>query len=102
MRRVRFIPLLLSVVIAQQATAQWRVSGDLGFARLEQKGIPQSNAQTFGASIDGTMQRGWLRSSGLASRTTSERWTAQGVAMAGLGGRATRNAQWELSSAASV
>lgn len=102
MRRARFIPLFLSVVVAPRLAAQWQLTADVGMSRLEQAEIPRSNAQTFGLSVDGSIPRAWVRSSVLASHSGIDRWTAQSGLTASLLGPLDHRVRWELSSALSA
>ena len=97
MRRTRLIPLLLAGVLVRTAAAQWQATGEVGLSRLEQTGIPTSNAQTLGLTFDAYTPRTWVRLNGLGARTTSERWTGQATAIASLLGPPTQRARWEVS-----
>jgi hypothetical protein len=99
MRRARFIPLFFCVAVAPVAGAQWQATGEVGLARIEQTAIPTANAQTFGATVDGVWTRALLRSSFLASRVSTERWTGQGVVLGSLGGSFSPWLRWEMSGA---
>ena len=81
MRRVRLVPLslLIAALSAHSLEAQWQLTGDAGFSRLQQTGIPTGNASTAGLTFDISSARAWLRSSALAARATDERWTGQGL-----------------------
>jgi len=97
MRRARFIPLFFSLVCARGLSAQWQATGEVGVSNIEQPGIPRSSAQTFGATIDALMRRAGFRASGLATRTTTERWTAQGTAVVSLLGPLDQRVRWDVS-----
>ena len=104
MRRAGLIPLVVfavSAVFASRATAQWQASADFGLSRLEQRGIPTSNAQSFGATFDAFAPLGSFRTSVLATRASDERWTAQGVVSGSLLTPVRRQIRGELSAALS-
>jgi hypothetical protein len=98
MRRARLISLcFVLAAIPARTTAQWQVTADAGVAHLRQADIPESNASTFGASAEVLGDRAWFRSSLLAARTASDRWTAQGVAVASVVSEKKRGTRLELS-----
>ena len=98
MRRARLISLCFVLTVAPvRLPAQWQLTGDAGVAHLRQSAIPESNASTFGASVEALGDRAWFRSSVLAAHTASDRWTTQGVAVASLLSSLRRGARFELS-----
>jgi hypothetical protein len=99
MRRAGLIPLVLSVVFASRATAQWQATAELGFSRLEQRGLPTSNAQSLGATIDALAPFGWFRTSGIATYASGARLTAQGVVSGALVTPAARSIRGEFGAA---
>jgi hypothetical protein len=78
MRRARLISLFLSAV-PTALHAQWQVTGDVGLARLNQTGLRESTAQTFGATLGKFSEHLWIRSSFLAAHASMERWTGQAI-----------------------
>jgi hypothetical protein len=103
MRRARLI--LLSLCAAQpwtQLGAQWQLTGDAGAARLRQAGIPESNALTFGGTLDAAGARSAFRTSILMARATNERWTAQALMVGSLVGPSAAAARWQLDGALST
>lgn len=102
MRCGRFISLFSLAILANTSGAQVQATADLGLARLAQPDITGSSAQTLGASLAAVAPRAWGRSSVLLTRTTSERWTAQGAAQATLAGPQDQRVRWDLSGAMST
>lgn len=102
MRRARLVSLAVCVVAAQPLAAQWQLTGDVGVSRLQQTGIPQSNALTLGTSLDLFGERGWLRTGLLGARSDGDRWTGQGVVLGSLLGPSGHPARWELAGSAST
>jgi hypothetical protein len=102
MRRARLIPLLLLSMIARTLDAQWQANVDLGVSRIEQTGIPESNAQTLGVNADAFVSRFRLVGNWLTARTSESRWTTQALGAASTFGRLGSRVQWELGGIASV
>jgi hypothetical protein len=102
MRRAWLILVaLVALCVAARLPAQWQVTADAGTAHLRQSGIPESNAFTFGTSVDALGTRAVLRSRLLASRAADQRWTGQGVVVASVNGADVTGPNWELSGALS-
>ena len=97
MRRARHIPLVLLMVVARSLGAQWQASVDLGASRLEQTGIPESNAQTLGVKREHPSVAISTRRQLLTARTSGgsldDASTRRGVVVR----RARSRVQWELS-----
>jgi hypothetical protein len=106
MRRARLVSLIRVVLFlianGSPLEAQWQFTADAGIARLQQSGIPESNALTLGASLDLLGERGSFRTSLLNAHADDDRWTIQGVLLASLLGAPGRSARWELAGAAST
>lgn len=83
------------------ARGQWQASADVGVSHLRQTGIPESVAQTLGASVDALGGRTWLHAAVLSSLQPSDAWTGQAFALGGVSGRLTTRSQWELGAALS-
>ncbi len=74
MCRAWLIPLFLCSFIARSPLrAQVGVAVDVGVSHLRQAGIPESNAQTLGATLDVAGERSVLRAGFLAARATPDR-----------------------------
>jgi hypothetical protein len=102
MRRARLIPLVLLLTGSRLLAAQWQASVDLGASRLEQTGIPESNAQTLGVNANALFSRFQLLGNLLVARAGETRWTSQGLGAASAFGRFSPRVQWELSGVTSV
>jgi hypothetical protein len=103
MRRARLIPFLFFALVARTPLrAQWSVVADAGVSHLRQAGIPESNAQTLGATLDAAGVRSAFRTSFLITRATSESWTGQGLAIGSIVGPTAGAARWQLDGAVSV
>ena len=103
MRRARLILFLLCAAQPlARLDAQWQLTGDAGAARLSQAGVRESNALTFGGTLDGVGERSAFRSSILAARAVNERWTAQGLVVGSLVGPSAAAARWQLDGALST
>jgi hypothetical protein len=103
MRRVWFTSLYVLFLAAHSPLrAQWQVSGDVGASRLRQTDIPIANALAFGGAADWLGERAAFRSSALAARTSSDRWTLQGLAAASLLDARSGLVRWELDGLASA
>jgi hypothetical protein len=103
MRRARFIPFFLCAFVARAPLfAQWGFAADAGVSHLRQAGIPESNAQTLGATLDGAGDRSAFRTSLLATRATSDSWTGQGLVVGSIVGPNAGMARWQLDAAAST
>lgn len=102
MRRARFIPLVLLTLTTRSLAAQWRANVDLGVSRLEQIGIPESNAQTIGVNADALFPRGRLTGNWLAAIASDVRVTSQALGAGSVFGRLGPRAQWELGGIASI
>ena len=102
MRRARLIPLLLLSLTARPLDAQWQANVDVGVSRLEQTGIPESNAQTLGVNADAFVSRVRLVGNWLTARTSQTRWTTQALGAASAFGPLGTHMQWELGGIASV
>jgi hypothetical protein len=100
MRRAWLGVCFIFVAVAS-ARGQWQATGDVGVARLEQTGIPTSNALTAGASLDVFGSRTSLRSSALVAFAGSNRATAQALVLGSLLGSSQHAARWELAGALS-
>src|SRR5690349_3506492 len=100
MRRAR---LALLCIFATRAPlcAQSQLTGDLGVARLEQTGIPTSNALTGGVTFDVSNERAWFRTSALAAFAGTDRATAQALVVGSVLGPLFGRTRWELTGAAS-
>jgi hypothetical protein len=97
MRRARLIaPVVISILAAGSLHAQWQVTADAGVARLRQSGIPEADAPTFGVNASTSGARWDFASSGLAARTSVDRWTAQELAAGTLRNDPFANRQWNL------
>jgi hypothetical protein len=101
MRRTGLIPLLL-MLMTRPLAAQWRGNVDLGVSRLEQTGIPESNAQTIGVNADGFFPRGRLTGNWLAAIASDARVTSQALGAGSLFGYLGSRVQWELGGIASI
>ena len=102
MRRAWLIPLVLLSLIARSLSAQWQANFDLGASRLEQIGIPESNAQTLGVIADAFVSRFRLVGNSLTARTSETRWTTQVLGAGSVFGQLGSRMQWELGGIASV
>jgi hypothetical protein len=103
MRPPRLISLILFALVARSpARAQWSLTGDAGVSHLRQAGIPESNAQTLGATLDAAGERSAFRTSFLAARATSDRWTGQGLIVGSIVGPTAGAARWQLDGIASA
>lgn len=103
MRRARLVPFFLCAFAARAPlSAQWGLAADAGVSHLRQAGIPESNAQTLGATLDGAGARSAFRTSLLATRATSDSWTGQGLVVGSLVGPNAGMARWQLDGAAST
>ena len=97
MRRARLIPFFLCAFVARTPLcAQWGFTADVGVSHLRQAGIPESNAQTLGATLDVAGERSVFRTSFLAARAPSDRWTGQGLAIGSIVGPTAGAARWQL------
>src|ERR1041385_5367162 len=90
-----------SLILSRPAPAQWRGSVDVGVSRLRQTGIPESAAQTLGATVDGLGTRGWFHGAALSSLQPNTAWTGQALAVAGLVGPIAGRWSWEVGAAGS-
>src|SRR5262249_52547545 len=81
--------------------AQLQATADVGLSHLRQTGIPESVAQTMGATIDGVADRGWFHATGLAALQANSAWTGQALALGGITGRIVDQVRWELGGALS-
>lgn len=103
MRRARLILVLICALQPRaRLDAQWQITGDAGASRLRQAGIPESNALTFGGTLDAVGERSAFRSSVLAARAVPERWTAQALAIGSFVGPTVAAARWQLDGALST
>jgi hypothetical protein len=103
MRRARLISLVLFALAARApASAQWSLTGDAGLSHLRQPGIPESNAQTLGATLDAAGERSAFRTSFLAAHAASDRWTGQGLVVGSIVGPTAGAARWQLDGIASA
>ena len=103
MRRARLIALILSALAARSPLhAQWSLTGDVGVSHLRQAGIPESNAQTLGATLDAAGERSAFRTSVLGARATSDRWTGQALVVGSVVGPTVGAARWQLDGIASA
>jgi len=103
MRRARLILLCVCALVARTPLhAQWALTADAGVSHLRQAGIPESNAQILGATLDAAGARSALRTSILAARASSDRWTGQGVMLGSIVGPTAGAARWELDGAVSA
>jgi len=103
MRRARLIPFFLCAVVAPAPLcAQWALTADAGVSHLRQAGIPESNAQTFGATLDAAGERSVLRTSFLAALAASGSWTSQGLVVGSIVGPNAGMARWQLDGALSA
>ncbi len=96
--------LLATIVILAappEARAQWQFNADAGLSHLRQSGLPVSNAQTLGATIEGLGDRGWLHGTALSSLQANGAWTGQALALGGLSGRIADPLRWEIGGALS-
>jgi hypothetical protein len=75
---------------------------DAGVSHLRQAGIPESNAQTLGATLDAAGVRSAFRTSFLIARATSDSWTGQGLAIGSIVGPTAGAARWQLDGAVSM
>ncbi|MEO7083977.1 MAG: glycogen-binding domain-containing protein [Gemmatimonadaceae bacterium] len=100
---MRRAPLAVSFLFAAMASAgaQWQLTGDAGAARLEQTGIPTSNALTAGATFDAYGSRASLRSSALIAYAGANRATGQALVLGSVLGEPGGAARWELAGAVS-
>ena len=104
MRRVwaAILPILASAAPSRAAGAQWLASVDLGASHLRQTGIPESVAQTLGATVDALGDHGWLHTAALSSlQPASSAWTGQALALGGIFGPITTISRWEVGGALS-
>jgi hypothetical protein len=95
MRRVWLVGPFLFVATASGG-AQWQLTGDAGVVRLEQTGIPTSNAATAGASLDMYGGQSSLRSSALVAYAGTNRATAQALVLGSLLGESHSATRWEF------
>ena len=103
MRRARLVPFFFCTLVAQAPLhAQWSFTADAGLSHLRQAGIPESNAQTLGATLDASGARSLFRTSFLAARASSDRWTEQGVAIGSIVGPTAGAERWQLDGAVSA
>jgi hypothetical protein len=103
MRRARLISLVLLALAARTpASAQWSLTGDAGVSHLRQAGIPESNAQTLGATLDAAGERSAFRTSFLAAHAAGDRWTSQGLVVGSIVGPTAGAAHWQLDGVASA
>ncbi|HEX8942701.1 MAG TPA: glycogen-binding domain-containing protein [Gemmatimonadaceae bacterium] len=103
MRRARLIPFFLFALAARTPLrAQWGFTADAGVSHLRQAGIPESNAQTLGATLDAAGVRSAFRTSVLAARATSDSWTGQGLVVGSIVGPTAGAARWQLDGAVSA
>jgi hypothetical protein len=103
MRRARLIPFFLCAVVAPvPLCAQWALTADAGVSHLRQAGIPESNAQTLGATLDAAGERSVLRTSFLATLAGSDSWTSQGLVVGSIVGPNAGAARWQLDGALSA
>lgn len=101
MRRARLIPLIL-LLVSRSLGAQWNANVDLGVSRLEQIGIPESNAQTLGVNASVLRSRFQVFGNWVTARTSETRWTTQALGAASMFGTVSPRVQWELGGSASV
>jgi hypothetical protein len=103
MRRPWLIPFFLCSLIARGPLyAQVGVAVDVGVSHLRQAGIPESNAQTLGATLDAAGERSVLRAGFLAARATPDRWTGQGLLIGSIVGPTAGAARWQIDGVASA
>jgi hypothetical protein len=103
MRRAWFIFVsVLCLAARAPLRAQWEVSGEIGASRLSQTDTPIANALALGGAADWLGDRTTFRSSALAARASSDRWTLQGVMAASLVGARSSVVQWQLDGLAST
>jgi hypothetical protein len=103
MRRARLIPFFLCALVARTPLrAQWSLMADAGVSHLRQAGIPESNAQTLGATLDAAGVRSAFRTSFLITRATADSWTGQGLAIGSVVGPTAGAARWQLDGAVSA
>jgi len=103
MRRARLISLILFALVGRAPLrAQWSLTGDAGVSHLRQAGIPESNAQTLGATLDAAGERSAFRTSVLGARATGDRWTGQGFVVGSFVGPTPGAARWQLDGIASA
>jgi hypothetical protein len=77
-------------------------SVDVGASHLRQTGIPESVAQTVGATVDALGNHGWLHTAALSSlQPASSAWTGQALALGGIFGPITTLSRWEIGGALS-
>ena len=104
MRRLwaAILPILASAAPNRAAGAQWLASVDLGASHLRQTGIPESVAQTLGATVDALGDHGWLHTAALSSlQPASSAWTGQALALGGIFGPITTLSRCEIGGALS-
>jgi hypothetical protein len=103
MRRARLISFFLCALATRTPLyAQWAFTADAGVSHLRQAGIPESNAQTLGATLDAAGARSGLRTSVLMTRATADSWTGQGLVIGTIVGPNAGAARWQLDGAASA
>lgn len=102
MRRARLIPLVLLSLIAPSLGAQWQANIDLGISRLEQTGIPESNARTIGVNANAFFPRARLTGNWLTAIASDIRVTSQALGAASVFGQLHPRVQWELGGIASI
>ena len=61
--------------------------------------MPESIAQTLGATIDGLGDRAWLHAAALSSLQANAAWTGQALALGGFSGRIANPLRWEVGGA---
>lgn len=103
MRRARatLLAIISGLASPLQARAQWLFNADAGVSHLRQTGIPQSIAQTLGATIDGFGDRAWLHAAALSSIQPNSAWTGQALALGGVSGSIVNPLRWEIGGALS-
>ena len=102
MRRARHIPLVLLLAVSRSVAAQWHANVDLGLSRIEQTGIPESNALTLGMTAGALFPRYQVLGHLVTARTDEARWTNQALGAASVFGRLSSRLQWEISGITSV
>ncbi|HEY4306878.1 MAG TPA: hypothetical protein VGM82_20575 [Gemmatimonadaceae bacterium] len=77
MRRARLIPLLFLLAGPRLLVAQWKLSGDAGYARIEQPELPTLGTATGSVTLDFAREYFLIHSSALGAQASDGRETGQ-------------------------
>jgi hypothetical protein len=84
MRRARLIPFLFLFAEPAALSAQWRVSADGGYSRIEQPELPISGAVTAGVTLDYAREHSLIHTTALGAQSGDGRQTGQWVTIGSL------------------